>query len=142
MFTLLLICLGGALGTAARYTVDGLISGYQVKHIASFAVFPLGTLAVNVFGSFAIGFVSAISGPSLGRVWLRPAQRDFLMIGCFGGFTTFSSYALQSLNLARDGEWLFAWLNVLGSNSLCLLAVYLGLVCGLFLQSRFHGGLL
>jgi len=139
MLRLLLLSLGGALGTAARYGLNGLISEWQYR--AWSTVFPMGTLIVNVSGCFAIGFLAAVSGPSMGRVWLSPEWRDFLMIGFCGGYTTFSSYGLQTLNLARDGEWFWIALNVVGSNALGLLAVYLGRVCGLLLQSGLHGGM-
>jgi CrcB protein len=142
MHRILMVCLGGALGTVARYALNGLISHHQAKGTALPAIFPLGTLIINVSGSFAIGFIAAISEPDLGRGWIRPELRDFLMIGLCGGYTTFSSYSLQSLNLARDGEWLLLALQVVGSNFLCLVAVYLGRVCALLLQSRFHGGAL
>ena len=140
MLRLLLLAVGGALGTAARYGLNGLISGHQARRHPWAAVFPLGTLAVNVSGCFAIGLIAAVSEPALGRAWLRPEWRDFLAIGCCGGYTTFSSYGLQTLDLARDGEWLWAGVNVLGSNLSGLVAAYLGVVCGRFLQARFHGG--
>jgi CrcB protein len=142
MYRILMVCLGGALGTAVRYALNGLISHHQSRSRAWPAIFPLGTLVVNVSGSFAIGVIAAFSEPDLGRGWIRPELRDFLMIGLCGGYTTFSSYSLQSLNLARDGEWLLLALQVVGTNFLCLLAVYLGRVFGLLLQSRFHGGAL
>ena len=142
MIRILVLALGGAFGTTARYGLNGLVSGHQAKHYPWAVAFPLGTLVVNVTGCFIIGFFAAISGPSMGRAWLKPEWRDFLMIGFCGGFTTFSSYGLQTLNLARDSEWLFAGLNVIGSNIIALLAVYLGVVTGRFLQARFHGGAL
>jgi CrcB protein len=132
---MLFLAAGGALGTLARYGLNGLIS-------ARVATFPLGTMLVNVTGCFAIGFIAAVSDPSLGRMWLKTGWRDFLMVGFCGGYTTFSSYGLQSLNLARDSEWLFVMLNILGSNLLGLVAVYLGWVSGRLLQSKFHGGAL
>ena len=103
MFRLLLLIIGGALGTLARYGLNGVISEHQSKHYPWAVVFPLGTLVVNISGCFAIGVIAAISGPSTGRAWLKPEWRDFLMIGFCGGYTTFSSYGLQTLNLARDG---------------------------------------
>jgi CrcB protein len=130
----LLLCLGGALGTAARYGLNGLISHHQDKHLPWAAVFPLGTMMVNVTGCFAIGFIATVSGPAMGRAWLRPEWRDFLLIGFCGGYTTFSSYAWQTLTLARDAEWLWVALNVIASNVLCLVAVWLGRACGLWLQ--------
>jgi CrcB protein len=102
----------------------------------------LGTMVVNITGCFVIGFLAAISGPAMGRVWLTPEWRDFLMVGFCGGYTTFSSYGLQTLNLARDGEWLQVAGNVLGSNALGLLAVYGGWVSGRLIQAKLHGGVL
>ncbi len=133
MFRLLLLAVGGALGTLSRYGLNGVIS-------QRVATFPLGTMVINSTGCFVIGFLAAISGPALGRAWLKPEWRDFLMIGFCGGYTTFSSYGLQTLNLARDGEWLYVAGNVIGSNVLGLVAVYLGWVLGRFLQAKFHGG--
>jgi CrcB protein len=141
MLRILALSLGGALGTASRYGLNGLISNHQAKHLPWAVTFPLGTLVINVTGCFIIGFLAAISGPSMGRAWLRPEWRDFLMIGFCGGYTTFSSYGLQTLNLARDSEWLFVAGNVIASNLLGLVAVYLGVVAGRFLQAQFHGGI-
>ena len=121
MFRLLILAIGGALGTLARYGLNGVIS-------TRVATFPLGTMIVNVTGCFAIGLLVSLS--------LRSEWRDFLMFGFCGGYTTFSSYGLQTLNLARDGEWFYVAGNIIGSNLLGLLAVYLGWVCGRAL----HGG--
>jgi len=142
LFRLLLLIAGGALGTLARYGLNGVISEHQSKHFPLAAVFPLGTMVVNITGCFVIGVIAALSGPATGRAWLKPEWRDFLMIGFCGGYTTFSSYGLQTLNLARDGEWLSVTINVVGSNVLGLVAVYLGLVCGRALQAKVHGGTL
>jgi CrcB protein len=142
MFKFLLLCFGGALGTGSRYLINGLISEHQSKHMPWAVVFPLGTFVINVTGCFVIGFIVAISDPSFGRAWIKSEWRDFLMIGFCGGYTTFSSYGLQTLNLARDAEWLHVSLNVIGSNVFGFLAVYLGWVCGRLLQSKFHGGAL
>jgi CrcB protein len=137
MWRILMLALGGGLGTVARY----LVNGWVTQRVASAAVFPLGTMVANVTGSFLIGLIAAVSGPSLGRAWLKPEWRDFLMIGFCGGYTTFSSFSVQTLNLARDGEWLLVGLNVIGSNALCLVAVYLGWVCGRFAQAKLAGGI-
>ena len=99
--------------------------------------FPWGTLLVNMIGSFAIGFFATITGTE-GRWLVPPAARTFFMVGICGGFTTFSSVSLQTLNLARDGEWLFAGLNILGSVTLCLIFVWLGHV----LAANLNRGLL
>jgi fluoride exporter len=135
MWTMLFLAAGGALGTVARYGLNGVVS-------SRVATFPLGTMVVNIAGCFAIGFIAAISDPSFGRAWLKTGWRDFLMVGFCGGFTTFSSYGLQTLNLAGDNEWLFAGLNVIGSNIIGLVAVYLGWVLGRFIQAKLHGGAL
>jgi fluoride exporter len=118
---LLILALGGALGTLARYWLSGVISDRV-------STFPLGTMVVNVTGCFIIGLIATLA--------LRPEWRFFLIYGFCGGYTTFSSFGLQTLELARDGEWLYVAGNVIGSNVACLLAVYLGWVCGRFL----HGG--
>ncbi len=118
---LLVLAVGGALGTLARYGLNGLVA-------QRFPTFPAGTLLVNVTGCFAIGLLANLA--------LRSEWRDFLMLGFCGGYTTFSSFSLQTLHLARDREWLYVAGNVLGTNILCLLAVYLGWVCGRFI----HGG--
>jgi CrcB protein len=80
---------------------------------------------VNVLGSLIIGFFATITGPD-GRVLASPLMRQFVMIGLCGGFTTFSSFSLQTLDLARDGDWLRAGGNVLLSVFSCLLAVWVG----------------
>jgi fluoride exporter len=140
MLRLILLTVGGGLGTLLRYLVNGLVSDRPTQPFGLPAIFPLGTMIVNITGCFIIGFLAAVSGPSAGRAWLTSAQRDFLMIGLCGGYTTFSSYGLQTLNLARDGEWFYVGANVIGSNVLGLLATYLGWVAGHYLQAKLHGG--
>jgi CrcB protein len=132
---MVMLAVGGALGTLARYGLNGVIS-------ARVATFPLGTMVVNVTGCLAIGFLAAVSDPSFGRSWIKPGWRDFLMVGFCGGYTTFSSYGLQTLTLGRDGEWVYAALNIVGSNLSGLAAVYLGWVLGRFVQAKLHGGTL
>lgn len=124
----------------ARYALNGWISNLQPRHLSATALFPLGTMVVNVTGCFLIGWLSAVAGPALDRAWLRPEIRDFLMIGFCGGYTTFSTFGLQTLSLGRDGEWLWAAVNVIGSNAAGLFAVYLGLVCGRVMNANFGGG--
>jgi hypothetical protein len=80
-------------------------------------------------------FFAAVTGPD-GRIWASPSFRQFFMIGVLGGYTTFSSFSLQTLALARDGEWLFATLNATGSFVLCLLAVWAGDYFGMLLNHR------
>ncbi|MEZ5921298.1 MAG: fluoride efflux transporter CrcB [Parvularculaceae bacterium] len=115
----LFVMLGGALGSGARYFCSGLVANMVGE------TFPWGTIAVNVFGSFLIGFFNTISSPD-GRLFIGTEARQFLMLGVFGGFTTFSSFSLQTLNLMRDGEWGPAGANVGISFAVCMIAVWLG----------------
>ena len=119
MLSAVYIALGGALGTLLRYWCSGLVAA------AIGETFPWGTMTVNVVGSTLIGLFAAIVGPD-GRLLLGPDLRQSVMVGVFGGFTTFSSFSLQTLALIQDDEWLFAAANVLLSVSLCLGGVWLG----------------
>lgn len=116
---LLLVILGSGIGGGLRYWMSGVIAQRFGE------TFPLGTLAVNVLGSFAIGFFATQTGPE-GRWLVPPEGRTFFMAGICGGFTTFSSFSLQTLALARDAEWLYVGINIVGSVTLCLIAVWLG----------------
>ena len=113
------VALCGALGSAPRYWCSGLVANAMGE------TFPWGTLIVNVSGSLVIGFIAAVSGPD-GRFLIPPEARQFMLVGILGGFTTFSSFSLQTLSLARDGEWLLAGANIVGSVVLCLIAVWAG----------------
>ena len=113
------IGLGSALGGMARYGCSGLAARYIG------ATFPSGTLIVNVSGCLVIGFLATLAAAD-GRLLLSLDARAFLTIGVCGGFTTFSAFSIETLNLARDGEWLWAGANVILSVALCLVAVWLG----------------
>jgi fluoride exporter len=115
----LLVTTGGALGTAARYVLSGAIAN------AFGETFPWGTLIVNITGCFVIGFFFTLTAPD-GRLFVSGQTRQFVMTGFCGGYTTFSSFSLQTLNLMRDGEWLNAGMNIAGSVTLCMLGVWLG----------------
>jgi CrcB protein len=119
MLNYLLVALGSALGGIARYAASGIVARWFGE------TFPWGTLLVNIVGSFAIGFFATITSTE-GRWLVSPAGRTFFMVGICGGFTTFSSFSLQTLNLARDAQWLYAGFNILGSVALCLIFVWLG----------------
>lgn len=80
---------------------------------------------MNVLGSFVIGFFSTLTGPD-GRIFASTTARQFVMAGICGGYTTFSSFSLQTLNLMNDGEWFYAAANAFGSIVLCFLAVWAG----------------
>ena len=119
MLAYLWVAIGGALGSVGRFWLNGFISGRFGES------FPMGTLIINVTGSFAIGFFGTLTGTD-GR-WLAPVGvRQFFMIGICGGYTTFSSFSLQTLTLAQGGEWFRAGMNIVGSVVLCLVAVWLG----------------
>ncbi len=113
------IGIGSALGGMLRHWC----SGIAARLIGE--TFPWGTLIVNVVGSLVIGFFFTYTGPD-GRLFLGSLERQFVMAGICGGFTTFSAFSLQTLNLVRDGEFLYAGANIVLSVALCLLAVWLG----------------
>lgn len=123
MLNYLYVAVGGAFGSVLRFW----LSGFVARHYGE--SFPLGTLFINVSGSLVIGFVAESTGPD-GRFFLSPHLRDGLLIGVLGGYTTFSSFSLQTMNLIRVGEGVRAGVNVLLSVAICLLAVWLGQVVG------------
>lgn len=116
---------GAVLGSVARYEA-GLL-------IPTILGFPLATLFVNITGSFVIGFYSTLSGPD-GRWLATTRQRQFVMTGICGGYTTFSSFSLDTFRLAHSGMRAMAWTNVGVSVVTWLLAVWLGHT----LASRFN----
>lgn len=115
---LLLVGAGGFVGAASRYLVSGL-----VHRLLPETLFPVGTLTVNVLGSFAIGLLGALAES---RGVLTGDARLFLFIGVLGGFTTFSTFAFETMALATDAEVLPALANVLLHLAVCLGAVWLG----------------
>jgi CrcB protein len=129
MFNGLMIFLGGGLGSLARWLATDLMT------VKLGETFPWGTLAVNVTGSFLIGFVATLTGPE-GRFIAPPSFRQFFMIGVCGGYTTFSSFSLRTLNMAQDGEWLKAGANVGLSVILCLVGVWLGHAAALVINTK------
>jgi CrcB protein len=122
------VLLGGALGTGARYWCSGVVAR------AFGETFPWGTLLVNVSGSLIIGVFATLTGPD-GRMFVGTNARQFVMIGLCGGYTTFSSFSLQTLNLMQDGEWVGAGANIVLSVVLCLLAVWVGHVIALSINT-------
>ena len=117
--TYLLIAVGGALGSTLRYWLSGLIANWVGQ------TFPWGTLTINVTGSFAIGLFASLTAPDT-RFYVPGEWRQFFMVGVCGGYTTFSSFSLQTMTLAQDGELARAGLNILLSVGLCLAGVWLG----------------
>lgn len=134
-------------GAAAMYTLVafGSAIGGVLRAIASLLIrthtgpdFPWGTLFVNVTGSFAIGFYATLTGPE-GRLFVGSHQRQFVMIGICGGYTTFSVFSLETLRLAQSGDLPSAGLNVGVSLTGWLAAVWLGHMLATWL-SRMKGG--
>lgn len=112
-----LIAAGGAFGSLLRYAIQGWVQR------AANGTFPLGTLAVNVTGCLLLGFLAALfTGPLL----LREDYRIGLTVGILGGFTTFSTFGLESFTLINAGQFGLAFLNIILSCGLGLLAVWLG----------------
>ena len=113
------VAVGGAIGSMARLWL-----GVKVTLLTGLA-FPWGTILVNILGSLVIGFVATLTGPN-GRVAVPVNAQAFVMVGLCGGFTTFSAFSLQPLDLARDGRLMHAGANIMLSVVLCLTAVALG----------------
>jgi len=119
MTKILLVLAGGALGSLARYAASGLTQKY-------FSSFPIGTLTVNLIGSLLIGLLWGLWG----NANLSVGTKTFLFIGILGGFTTFSAYSLDTLNLFREGAVKMALINIAANNLLGLLLVFLGFLTG------------
>lgn len=127
MSKLLFIAIGGAAGALLRYSV----SGVAYKYLDG--MLPWGTLAVNLIGCFAIGFLWQI----FEFITSSPNMRSFIFVGILGSFTTFSTYGLETLNLFREGEIKYGLLNILASNILGI-----GLVLTCFIVARYLIGIL
>lgn len=122
------IGLGSALGGMARFWCSGLMARLIGE------TFPWGTLLVNVVGSLLIGFLATVTAPD-GRLFIDSTTRQAIMLGVLGGYTTFSSFSLQTLALMNDGEWLYAGLNIGASVILCLVAVWIGHVAAAYFNA-------
>jgi CrcB protein len=126
MIKILNIGLGGFLGSVARYLVARFVNNY-------FSSFPLGTLFVNVTGSFLLGFIvySLITGKNI-----SPEFRDFSTIGFIGAYTTMSTFAYESFRLFELNEIMFFILNLVLNVVLCFLAVYFGKELAVLLTNK------
>jgi CrcB protein len=114
---------GGALGSMARFWLTGAMAALTGPR------FPWGTLLINVLGSFVIGLVAGFT-LTPDRVAMHPDIRIFLMTGICGGFTTFSAFSLQTLELLQGGEFVPALGYVAGSVVLCVFGTYCGWLLG------------
>lgn len=114
---LLYVIIGGGIGSGFRY----LMTDWTHKQAAG--VFPWGTLWVNLIGSLIIGSLWELSE----RISIAPDLRIFVLVGILGGFTTFSSFALETINLLREGETGYALINIFATNILGLLLVIVGM---------------
>jgi len=130
MLTYFWVGLGGALGSIARFWLDGVVSNRLPKYPFG------GILTINVTGCFIIGLLFALMGGPEGRWLVGPTVRAFFMVGICGGYTTFSSFSLNTLRLAQEGQWFYAGANVVLSVVLCLLAVWLGYLLGASLNPK------
>jgi fluoride exporter len=127
MSRFLWICLGGAVGTGARY----LLSGWALSLLG--AGFPYGTLAVNVIGSFCVGLLVQVG---LATALMSPTLRMALTTGVMGGFTTYSTFNYETIRYIQDGAWRLAVGNVAITLAACLAAGFAGLALG---RSLFGG---
>ncbi len=118
------VALGSALGGVSRFWMSRAVAERVGER------FPWGTIVVNFTGSFAIGLLAALTLPEGRLNTSRSLVSQLLMLGLCGGYTTFSSFSLHTLTLAREGQWLWAAGNVLISVAACLLAVWLGFLLG------------
>lgn len=118
MTNILLVGIGGFIGSVTRY----LVSGYVQQATKSIG-FPFGTLAVNLLGCFIIGFLAQLVET---RGMLTNESRLFIFVGILGGFTTFSSFGNETLNLARDGQMMSVLANIGANVVIGLFAVWLG----------------
>jgi fluoride exporter len=118
LLDLLIISLGAIVGANARY----LLSRYAVKLLGP--VFPYGTLFINLSGSLIVGFFVVWASE---RVFVDPRWRLLIIVGFCGSFTTFSSYAYESMAYFEQGQWMLMWTNILANNVLSLLAVLVGM---------------
>jgi fluoride exporter len=115
----LVVGAGAAIGGMARYW----LSHFVQKYFAT--AFPYGTMTINIVGSFALGFFMYYLSA---RKMISSEMQLFLTVGFCGGFTTFSTFSLETVNLLRDSEFLLGGINIVGSVVLCLLGTYLAYV--------------
>jgi CrcB protein len=128
MSQLLMICLGGAIGTGARY----LLSGWVLQVMGT--SFPYGTLVVNGIGSFLL---AALMYAGIEAATISPSLRVVLGTGVLGGFTTYSTFSFETMKYLQDGAWLLAAVNILGTVVGCLVACLAGWACARWLLGSY-----
>jgi len=122
LLPVVLVGVGGFIGSVFRYGVSGLL-----QRLGNGIGFPVGTFTVNILGALLIGLFSELAEM---RGAFSPEMRAFLFVGVLGGFTTFSTFVNETLNLWRDGQVVWACVNVCGQVIVGLVAVWLGRMVG------------
>jgi CrcB protein len=128
MYKVIFLMAGGALGTLSRYYVSGL------SHKVLPGLFPWGTMVVNALGALVIGLLWGLFEAKN----ISPQLRMFVFVGFLGGFTTFSTFALETLNLLKDNEIKMAVINVLANNILAILFVFAGFFLSKAILTSLH----
>lgn len=127
---LVAIGVGGAIGAVLRFIISGLAYNLLGQD------FPWGTLVVNMIGCFVIGFLAQL----FEEIAISPNLRVLILVGGLGAFTTFSTYALENVNLLRDGQFGTAFLDIIASTVLGLIFVFLGMVLANYLSVIVRSG--
>ena len=127
---LLYVVIGGGLGSLFRYLLSGVIQKQ------SSSLFPYGTLAVNLIGALVIGFLWEL----FQNITVPSNIRVFIFMGILGGFTTFSTFSLETFNLIKDKQYMVALINVVVSNVFCIILVFAGSITVKFLIKLLHKG--
>jgi CrcB protein len=123
---ILLVALGGAIGSVIRY-LTSILAGVWFG-----AEFPYGTLIVNLSGAFIIGLVQELGGEA---ALISDSVRIFLTTGMMGGLTTYSTFSYETVRLMEAGAWHQAWINIIITTGICLCLCFLGIAAGRFLLS-------
>ena len=116
---MIILVIAGALGTGARYILGGWV------HTIFGSQFPFGTLIVNALGCLSIGFLGTLIDE---RLLFSPNVRLFLIIGFLGAFTTYSSFAYETWMMTKDGEFVYALVNIFGMLIVCFVSLFVGVL--------------